>query len=75
MPEGPPCEPRPSATIRDRSGLYQVLEVNSMPAWSALQSVHSADITAAIARAFVDRLLAEQGQVTGQSLAERSAGP
>lgn len=42
--------------IRDRALGYQVLEVNSMPAWSALQRVSTADITQALADAFLRRL-------------------
>jgi RimK family alpha-L-glutamate ligase len=40
--------------IRDRQGFHQVLEVNSMPAWAALQRVSKTDI----AQALVDDLLA-----------------
>ena len=39
--------------IRDREGRYLVLEVNSMPAWSALQRVSAVDITQALADGFL----------------------
>jgi len=42
--------------IRDRTGRYQVLEVNSMPAWSGIQGVSAVDITQAIADGFLERL-------------------
>lgn len=35
--------------IRDRAAGWQVLEVNSMPAWTGLQRVHDADITQIVA--------------------------
>lgn len=35
--------------IRDRSGKYLVLEVNSMPAWAALQRVSKVDIAGSLA--------------------------
>ena len=44
--------------IRDRGGRAQVLEVNSMPAWSALQRVHALDVTQAMVDALLDRALA-----------------
>lgn len=44
--------------VRDADGRAQVLEVNSMPAWSALQRVSDADIAQAIA----DHLLARLGR-------------
>ncbi|RFC66800.1 MULTISPECIES: ATP-grasp domain-containing protein [Mesorhizobium] len=44
--------------VRDTSGRLFVLEVNSMPAWSGLQSVVKVDISAAIA----DALLASLGE-------------
>lgn len=40
--------------VDDGEGGFQVLEVNSMPAWSGLQRVTELDIAGAIARAFVD---------------------
>ena len=58
--------------IRDRDGRLLVLEVNSMPAWSALQKVSETDVTQAIADAF----LAEIGsrQVMRAESARRGAG-
>jgi len=41
---------------RDIDGKLFVLEVNSMPAWSGLQSVVKVDISAAIANALLERL-------------------
>lgn len=52
--------------IRTRSGALQVLEVNSMPAWSGLQTVTGFDIAAHIARRFA---LAINDARTGQSRA------
>lgn len=40
--------------IADREGALSVIEVNSMPAWSGLQSVASIDIAATIAETFLD---------------------
>jgi glutathione synthase/RimK-type ligase-like ATP-grasp enzyme len=42
--------------IRDGEGRVQVLEVNSMPAWSGLQSVADCDIAGLIADAAAARL-------------------
>ena len=42
--------------IRDRRGGLQVLEVNSMPAWSGLQQVTSIDVTQALADSFLETL-------------------
>ena len=42
--------------IRDRQGRPLVLEVNSMPAWSALQRVSERDVTQAIVDAFLETL-------------------
>lgn len=44
--------------VRDRAGRLFVLEVNSMPAWSGLQSVVQVDISAAIAEALIAALAA-----------------
>jgi tetrahydromethanopterin:alpha-L-glutamate ligase len=40
--------------IHDRSGVLQILEVNSMPAWQGLQSVTEVDLAACLARAVAD---------------------
>jgi len=40
--------------IREPAGRFLVLEVNSMPAWSGLQSVTDLDIALALGRAFVE---------------------
>lgn len=42
--------------IADAQGALQVLEVNSMPAWKALQQVSTTDIAAALAEDFLARL-------------------
>jgi RimK family alpha-L-glutamate ligase len=42
--------------IEDADGRYLVLEVNSMPAWSALQRVTATDIAAELAAGLFDRL-------------------
>ena len=42
--------------VRDDHGRAFVLEVNSMPAWSGLQSVSSINIADALARAFLDHV-------------------
>lgn len=42
--------------IRDRRGGLQVLEVNSMPAWSGLQQVTSIDVTQALADSFLEQM-------------------
>lgn len=42
--------------IRDRRGGPQVLEVNSMPAWSGLQQVTSVEVTQALADSFLEGL-------------------
>lgn len=42
--------------IADAEGRLQVLEVNSMPAWKALQQVTDVDIAAALAADFLGRL-------------------
>lgn len=47
--------------IRDRSGDWQILEVNSMPAWTGLQQVHEANLTQAVA----DGLLQATGLMVG----------
>ncbi len=44
--------------IRDSAGRPFVLEVNSMPAWSALQRVHELDITQAMVDALLETALA-----------------
>lgn len=44
----------------DRNGDAFVLEVNSMPAWSGLQSVSTVDISGAIADAFLDAAVARK---------------
>ena len=44
--------------IRDRDGRFQVLEVNSMPAWSGLQKVTETDLSQALADSFLGRLRA-----------------
>ncbi len=43
--------------IRDAAGRHQVLEVNSMPAWSALQSVSTLDLTQGLVDAFLAEIL------------------
>lgn len=48
--------------VRSADGGLLVLEVNSMPAWSGLQSVASVDIADAIAAALIARLDARQGK-------------
>ena len=45
--------------MRGMDGIPYVLEVNSMPAWSGLQSVAGIDIAAALAQAFCRALQAE----------------
>ncbi|HWT31575.1 MAG TPA: ATP-grasp domain-containing protein, partial [Propylenella sp.] len=47
--------------VRGADGAAAVLEVNSMPAWSGLQSVASIDIAAALAEAFCRAVRAETG--------------
>ncbi len=42
--------------VRDDHGRAFVLEVNSMPAWSGLQSVSAVNIAEALARAFLDHV-------------------
>jgi hypothetical protein len=42
--------------LRGRDGAPYVLEVNSMPAWSGLQSVCDVDIAAILAQRFAMRL-------------------
>ena len=54
--------------IRDADGRHQVLEVNSMPSWSALQSVSTLDLTQGLVDAFLAEILPPR------SLA-RAAGP
>lgn len=44
----------------DRDGSYQVLEVNSMPAWSALQKVSASDISQSLADDFLASLAARR---------------
>lgn len=46
--------------VRDRNGQLYVLEVNSMPAWSGLQSVVKVDVSAAIADALISSLAVKQ---------------
>ncbi len=46
--------------VEDGEGSYAVLEVNSMPAWSGLQTVCEADIAASVVRGF---LAAVRGQM------------
>lgn len=58
--------------IRDRAGRYQVLEVNSMPAWSGIQSVSAVDVSQAIADGFLERLAA--GPAWRPSAPRRAAG-
>ena len=41
----------------DRQGRFLVLEVNSMPAWSALQKVSDVDVTQALVDRVLPRLL------------------
>jgi RimK family alpha-L-glutamate ligase len=43
--------------MRDRRGRFLVLEVNSMPAWSALQKVSEIDVTQALVDRVLPRLL------------------
>jgi RimK family alpha-L-glutamate ligase len=51
--------------IRSAEGVLQVLEVNSMPAWSGLQSVTPAlDISAIIAAAFMQAVRARQASTS-----------
>jgi len=45
--------------VRGKDGIPYVLEVNSMPAWSGLQSVAAIDIAAALAEAFCRAVRAE----------------
>ena len=40
--------------MRDSTGAWQILEVNSMPAWQGLQSVTEIDLAACLARAVVE---------------------
>ena len=47
--------------IRDCDGDWQILEVNSMPAWAGLQQVHDTDLTQAVA----DGLLQATGLTVG----------
>ncbi len=58
--------------IRDRAGRRLVLEVNSMPAWSALQRVSDVDVTQAIADAFLE--LAGLGSPSIRELPRRGVG-
>ncbi len=60
--------------IRDRAGNYLVLEVNSMPAWNALQSVHHLDITAAVVDAFLDALASHKSSAGEQALPKPLSG-
>lgn len=46
--------------IRDRTGNYLVLEVNGVPAWRGLQSVHPADIAELLAGDLLRRVLPRQ---------------
>ncbi|MET0367471.1 MAG: RimK family alpha-L-glutamate ligase, partial [Methylobacterium sp.] len=46
--------------VEDGEGGYAVLEVNSMPAWSGLQTVCETDIAATVVRGF---LAAVRGQL------------
>ncbi|WP_119461632.1 RimK family alpha-L-glutamate ligase [Rhodospirillaceae bacterium SYSU D60014] len=55
--------------IRDARGRHLVLEVNSMPAWKALQKVSAVDI----ARALAEDLLAQLPEVTPLRTAARPA--
>ncbi len=57
--------------IADASGALMVLEVNSMPAWKALQQVSRTDITAALAADFTARL--RRSRATLPSLREPAA--
>ena len=60
--------------IRDRAGRYLVLEVNSMPAWNALQSVHQIDVTAAISDAFLDALASHRPLARDRDLPKPLSG-
>ena len=62
--------------IRDSAGRAFVLEVNSMPAWSALQRVHDFDITQALVDALLDsvlKALASRRVQVGSARAEGAA--
>ncbi len=43
--------------IRDAAGRYQIIEVNSVPAWKGLQSVCQIDIVASLVNDLLDRLM------------------
>ncbi len=58
--------------IRDRAGRRLVLEINSMPAWSALQRVSDVDVTQAIADAFLE--LAGRAAPSIRELPRRGVG-
>ena len=47
--------------VRGADGSAAVLEVNSMPAWSGLQSVASIDVAAVLAEAFCRAIRSEAG--------------
>ncbi len=55
--------------IRDRNGSYQVIEVNSIPAWKGLQSVCNIDVAAVLVKDLLKRylpaLLADNTRETG----------
>jgi len=56
--------------IQDRTGRYLVLEVNSMPAWRALQTATGIEIADALAAHVMSRIQGERGRKT--SAAKRS---
>jgi glutathione synthase/RimK-type ligase-like ATP-grasp enzyme len=58
--------------IADAHSTLQVLEVNSMPAWKALQQVSTTDIAAALVDDFLARLRTRDGSFD-RDLSERVA--
>jgi len=56
--------------IQDQSGRYLVLEVNSMPAWRALQTATGIDIAETLAGHVVAKIVGETRR--GPSAAKRS---
>jgi RimK family alpha-L-glutamate ligase len=61
--------------MQDRQGRFLVLEVNSMPAWSALQKVSDVDVTQALVDRVLPRLLqAPPLTVAGHSRREAGGG-
>lgn len=58
--------------IQDRAGRYLVLEVNSMPAWRALQTATGIEIADTLAGHVMSKILGERGRK--QPAAKRSLG-